>query len=242
MHRLFSLLCLLLGMPIAIAAVPVDIHVPTTNKACTSASPCPVAVLSPGYGLAGSDYSFITNRLTAMGYMVVALEQSGGGKTMEPNADRVEQLRALARLGAQSLTAVLNETALRYPEFDWQQLLLVGHSLGGDSSALFATENAKRVSRLITLDNRRLALPRSPDTNVLTIRASDTSADPGVLPSDEERRRYAICVVHIKGSHHNDMQDEGSEQLKSRIASAIDTFLAPASSPKYACDRDSNLD
>jgi pimeloyl-ACP methyl ester carboxylesterase len=234
MHRLFSLLCLLLGMPIAIAAVPVDIHVPTTNKACTSASSCPVAVLSPGYGLAGSDYSFITNRLTAMGYMVVALEQSGGGKTMEPNANRVEQLRVLARLGAQSLTAVLNETALH--------LLLVGHSLGGDSSALFATENAKRVSRLITLDNRRLALPRSPDTNVLTIRASDTSADPGVLPSDEERSRYAICVVHIKGSHHNDMQDEGSEQLKSRIASAIDTFLAPASSPKYACDRDSNLD
>jgi dienelactone hydrolase len=241
MRRLLALSSLLLAMPMAIAAVPVDTHLPANDRTCTGAAPCPVAVLSPGYGLKGADYSFITTRLTAMGYMVVALEQSGGGKMMDPDADRVTQLHALARLGAQSLATALDATSVRYPQFNWRQLLLVGHSLGGDSSALFATENSERVFGLITLDNRRLALPRSSKTHVLTIRASDTTADSGVLPTEEERSRYGSCVVHIEGSRHNDMQDEGSEQLKSRITSAIDTFLAPASAPKYACDRDSNL-
>lgn len=170
-----------------------------------------------------------------MGYMVVALEQSGGGKTMDPDADRVTQLHALARLGAQSIATALDETSVRYPQFNWQRLLLVGHSLGGDSSALFATENTQRVFGLITLDNRRLALPRSLDTHVLTLRASDTTADLGVLPSNEEQRRFGICVVHIDGLRHNDMQDEGSGQLKGRVTSVIDTFLAPASASKYAC-------
>jgi hypothetical protein len=85
-------------------------------------------------------------------------------------------------------------------------------------------------------------LPRSRGIHVLTIRASDTTADPGVLPNEEERSRYGTCVVHIEGSRHNDMQDGGSEQLKGRIASAIDTFLAPAVHPKYACDQDSKVE
>jgi predicted dienelactone hydrolase len=242
MRRLFSLLSLLLGMPMAMAAVPVDIHVPANIQACTKATPCPVTILSPGYGLSGSDYSFVTSRLTAMGYMVVALRESAAGAKLNPNAPVPEQLRVLARVGAQSIAAAIDEVAARYPQFDWQHLLLVGHSLGGDSSAQFAADNATRVSGLITLDSRRVALPRSPGTHVLTIRASDTTADSGVLPNDEERSRYGTCVVHIKGAHHNDMRDAGSEQLKTRITSVIDTFLAPALHPKYACHRDSQLD
>lgn len=122
-----------------------------------------------------------------------------------------------------------------------RNLLLVGHSLGGDSSAQFAADNPSRVSTLISLDNRRVALPRSTGIHVLTIRATDTTADRGVLPNKEERGRYGTCVVHIEGSRHRDMQDAGSEQLKAKIVSAIDTFLAPAQHPNYACDRDSKL-
>jgi hypothetical protein len=57
-----------------------------------------------------------------------------------------------------------------------------------------------------------------------------------------ERGHYGTCVVHIKGSRHKDMQDAGSEQLKAKIVSATDTFLAPAQHPKYACERDSKLE
>lgn len=242
MHRLFALLPLLFAMPMVTAAVPVDIHAPANIQACTHAKPCPVAILSPGYGLSGSDYSFITNYLNGMGYLVVALQDSSGGVKLDRDAPVSQQVQAMARVASRSISTVIDETAVRYPQFDWQHLLLVGHSLGGDSSAQFGADNANRVSSLISLDSRRVAFPRSAGIHVLTIRASDTTADPGVLPNEEERSRYGTCVVHIEGSRHNDMQDAGSEQLKARITSAIDTFLAPALHPKYACDRDSRLE
>ncbi|MFC5460450.1 alpha/beta hydrolase [Massilia niabensis] len=241
MHRLFALFPLLLAMPMAMAAVPVDIHPPANIQACTHAKPCPVAILSPGYGLSGSDYSFVTNHLNKMGYLVVALHDSAGGVILDRNAPVSPQVQAMARVASRSISTLIGEVAVRYPQFDWQRLLLIGHSLGGDSSAQFAADNPNRVSGLISLDSRRVALPRSAGIQVLTIRASDTTADPGVLPNEEERSRYSTCVVRIEGSRHNDMQDGGSEQLKARITSAIGTFLAPVPYPKYACDRDSNL-
>ncbi len=177
-----------------------------------------------------------------MGYLVVALKDSVGGVTLDRNAPVSPQVQAMARAASQSISSAIEDSAQRYPQFDWRHLLLVGHSLGGDSSAQFAADNANRVSSLISLDSRRVALPRSPGIHVLTIRASDTAADPGVLPDEQERRRYGSCVVRIEGSRHNDMQDAGSEQLKARITSAIDTFLAPARYPRYACGQDSRLE
>lgn len=143
----------------------------------------------------------------------------------------------MARAASRSISNLIDESSPRYPQFDWRQVLLVGHSLGGDASAQFAADNPGRVCSLISLDSRRVALPRSAGIRVLTIRASDTTADADVLPNKEERRRYGTCVVHIEGARHNDMQDAGSEQLKASITSAIDTFVAPA--PHPACAQDS---
>ena len=242
MRRLFALLPLLFALPMSMAAIPVDIHAPANLRDCTHSKPCPVAILSPGYGLSGSDYSFVTDRLNAKGYLVVSLKDSAGGVVLDRDAPVSPQVQAMARVASRSISTVIEESAVRYPQFDWRHLLLIGHSLGGDSSAQFAADNPTRVSGFISLDSRRVALPRSSGIHVLTIRASDTTADPGVLPNEEERSRYGTCVVHIEGSRHNDMQDGGSEQLKGRIASAIDTFLAPALRPKYACDRDSTVE
>jgi hypothetical protein len=44
---------------------------------------------------------------------------------------------------------------------------------------------------------------------VLSIRASDTEADPGVLPTAEEQQEFGACIVRIAGSRHNDMYDGG---------------------------------
>jgi pimeloyl-ACP methyl ester carboxylesterase len=241
MRRLFALLPSLLALPAATAAVPVDIHLPANMQACTLAQPCPVAILSPGYGNAGSEYSFVTRDLNRMGYLVIAVQDSAAGAKIDREAAVTPQVQALARLASKAISTAIDETAPRYPQFDWRGLLLVGHSLGGDSSAQFAADNPQRVSALVSLDSRRVALPRAAGTRVLTIRASDTVADPGVLPSEQERSRYGACVVRIEGARHNDMFDGGSEQLKARITSAIATFLAPGPRPAYACAPDSRL-
>jgi hypothetical protein len=72
---------------------------------------------------------------------------------------------------------------------------------------------------------------------VLSIRAADTEADPGVLPSDEARRQFGSCIVKIDGARHNDMADTGSGELKERIVYALETFLAPApdGQVRHAC-------
>lgn len=241
-RRLPAVLPMLFGMPLALAAVPVDIHPPAAIDACTAAKPCPVAVLSPGYGFAGADYAFVTRRLNGMGYLVMALRDSAGGVQLDRNAAIAPQVQAMARVTSTSIAAALDAAAPRYPHFDWRHLLLVGHSLGGDSSAQFAADHPARVAALISLDSRRVALPRSAAIRVLTIRASDTAPDPGVLPDEQERRSLRTCVVHIDGARHNDMQDAGSEALKAGILSAIDIFLAPAGQPAYACARSSILD
>lgn len=242
MMRLCYRLSLLLSMQLAMADVPVVYHAPANASACTAKDACPVTMLSPGYGLSGTDYSFIIEHLTAKGYLVVALQDSAGGKKLDPAAPKAEQLRALARESVKSLSEAITEGMARYPAFDWQHLLLIGHSLGGDSSALFAGENTKRVSNLITLDNRRIALPRSPDIHVLTIRAGDTTADAGVLPNESERSQFGTCVVRIDHSRHNDMQDGGSAQLKASIIGVIDTFLGHGPYQKHTCSSDSTVD
>lgn len=242
MRRLFALLPLLFTTPMGMAAALVDIHAPVNLQECTHAKLCPVAILSPGYGLSGSDYSFVIKRLNEIAYLVVAIQDSSEGTILDRNAPVSPQVKTMARAASRSISSVIELIAVRYPQFDWRHLLLVGHSLGGDSSAQFAADNPNSVSSIISLDNRRVALPRAASIHVLTIRASDTTADLDVLPNEEERSRYGSCVVHIEGSRHNDMQDAGSEQLKARIVSAIDTFLTPALHPTYACDRDSKLE
>jgi predicted dienelactone hydrolase len=242
MRLLFVPISLLFAMSTAVAAVPVNIHPPASMQACTKATPCPVAILSPGYGIAGADYSFLTNYLNEMGYLVVALQDSSGGVKLDLKAPASAQIQAMARVASQAIATIIHETAPRYPQFDWRRPLLVGHSLGGDSSAQFAADYPNRVSRIISLDSRRVAFPRSPDIRVLTIRASDTVADPGVLPNMKERRRFGTCVVRIEGARHGDMQDSGSAQLKAKITSAIKTFLAPARYRSFACEQDSRLE
>ena len=182
-------------MPLAVAAVPVDIHLPAGKYGCSMARPCPVAILSPGYGMASSEYGFVTRYLNEAGYLVVALRDTASGVALDRNGRIAEQVQAMARTASQSIAAVVDANAPLYHAFDWRRLLLVGHSLGGDSSAQFAADYPGRVAGLISLDSRRVALPRSADIPVLTVRASDTLADPGVLP-DEAR------LTNLGREHH----------------------------------------
>jgi len=234
MHALLCLLWLLASS--ASAATPVTLHFPTAPHVCTVSSRCPVAILSPGYGLGGEDYGFITRQLNEMGYLVAAFgPEILGGTKLDPSRDRRVQLVALARLGADRIRNTLAEIKAGQQQFAWQSPLLVGHSLGGDSSALFASENPSRVAALITLDNRRIALPRSAAVGVLSIRASDTVADPGVLPAEDELKTSGICLVTLTDSRHDEMHDGGRAQVKARISRAIAQFLAAEGARKFTC-------
>ena len=204
-------------------AVPVELYFPA-GQACSSERPCPVAILGAGYGIGPLEYSFLAAPLNRLGYLVVSIDHQ---LPSDPKLDRAGDIRAqlnvMFRRGAANIGFAIGALKGTYPQFDWRRVVLVGHSLGGDSSAFFATESVASVSALITLDSRRAPLPRDPAVKVLSIRATDTEADPGVLPAE------GACIVKIDGARHNDMYDAGSAQLKQAIVQTLERFLADGS-------------
>jgi hypothetical protein len=225
-------------------SVPVQLYFPAARKTCTSTQRCPVAIFSAGYGISYLDYSFIATSLTGLGYLVVSIQHElPADARLDYRGDIPKQLGVLWERGAKNIQFVRGALGRSYPGFDWQHPVLVGHSVGGDSSARLASEPGSTIAALITLDNRRAQLPRSPVTRVLSIRAADTQADPGVLPSAQEQRQFAACIVKIGGSRHNDMQDAGSAALKATIVEIVEMFLRPTASGEtgYACAGERSL-
>ena len=138
------------------------------------------------------------------------------------------------RRGADSIRFVRTTLSASYLGFDWQRLVLFGHSMGGDVSTWLLRDSAPFISAIVTLDHRRVALPRTSAIRVLSIRASDFEADARVLPSREEQAQFGACIVRLERARHNDMFDGGSAELKGRIAQIITSFLRPPLDGKQA--------
>ncbi|MOA01287.1 hypothetical protein D3C78_1206820 [compost metagenome] len=127
--------------------------------------------------------------------------------------------------GADNIMYVISELKSNNKNLDFNKLLLIGHSNGGDMSMLFATEHPELVDKLISLDNRRMPVPRTKSPRILYLKASDTEADPGVLPTADEQEEFNISIVYLADGKHNDLWDGASASLKKEITEAIDSFL-----------------
>lgn len=207
--------------------IPVTTYLPVNAAECSDAHPCPVALLSSGYGVAHNEYSFIAHQLNQSGYLVIAIQHElPGDPPLAVTGNLFENRSENWQRGAVTLAVVRNALKDQHPGYDFDHLTLIGHSNGGDISAWLANENKPYISRLITLDHRRVPLPRTKDIDLLSIRGSDFPADAGVLPTDKEVQQFGGCVVTIPQSRHNDMTDNGPDWLKTAIAGVIDDHLS----------------
>lgn len=217
--------------------VPVELYFPARESACTVARPCPVVLLNHGYGIGSREYGFLAEALNAQGYLVASIgHEVAGDAKMDPAGDMPRQRAGIARRGVANIRFAHAALAQAYPGYDWGRTVLVGHSMGGDSSAWLASTHPDGIEAVVTLDNRRAALPRN-GVRVLSLRASDTGADPGVLPTAGEELRYRSCILQLDNARHNDMFDGGPAELRSRILAAVIAFLAPGPGgrPAFAC-------
>lgn len=213
-------------------SVPVELYFPANAKRCSTAHPCATALLSPGYGLSPSDYSFIATALTRRGYSVFAIQHQLPTDPPIPIGADLFKLRSPSwEQGAENLRFVHEKLRQTYPRFDWQHVTLVGHSNGGDIAAWLLRQPTPWVSALVTLDNRRVPLPQDSPVRVLSIRGSDYSADPAVLPPRNHPRGSDICIVRLDDARHNDMHDGGPAELKREIARLIEAFSQRGSCP-----------
>ena len=205
--------------------IPITLYFPAQQRDCTQMQPCPIAFVSSGYGLLHTDYSFIANALAKSSYLVVAIQHElPTDPALSKTGDLFTNRMPMWKRGAENLRFVRNTLSRTYTGYDWSHLALVGHSNGGDISALALHDSPTLATTLVTLDNRRHPLPRNHSINVLSIRGSDFEADAGVLPAAQEIKP-GTCITTIAGSRHDDMNDHGPTELQSKISKLILQFL-----------------
>jgi len=206
--------------------IPVEISFPQNNEQCVLASKCPVAFLSAGYGISHLKYTFLTHELNQNGYLVIAIgHELPSDPPLSVSGNLYETRSENWIRGANTLDFLKIKLSSRFSGYNFEQLTLVGHSNGGDISAWLANSRKGYIKTIITLDHRRVPLPRTQDIQILSIRASDFPADKGVLPTAEEQQDYASCIITIPNAKHNDIADFGPQWLKTKIQRLVRGYL-----------------
>ncbi|GAB3280217.1 alpha/beta fold hydrolase [Larkinella harenae] len=201
--------------------IPVALYMPQRSTA-----PLKLAVLSHGYGGTNKAYSFIAHNLVAHGYLVASIQHELPTDEPIPTTGNPYEVRMPNwKRGSENIHFVIKELQKQKPDLDADHVLLIGHSNGGDMSMLFAQQYPTLVSQVISLDNRRMPLPRVRTPRILSIRSSDQIADKGVLPTIEEQRQFGIRIVQLPDTIHNDMWDGATTTQKQEINKAISDFI-----------------
>jgi hypothetical protein len=90
---------------------------------------------------------------------------------------------------------------------------------------VFAHQHPNRLSKVISLDNRRMPFPRTGHPRIYSLRSSDQPADPGVLPTESEAKQRHIQIIQLKNTTHNEMGDRGTPQQQEEIKKYLLEFL-----------------
>jgi predicted esterase len=189
-----------------------------------------LVIFSHGYGAnKGGDnltYSYITEKLASEGYFVASIQHELPTDELIPLTGVPQVVRRpFWERGVVNILFVLNALSKSHPALDFEHCVLMGHSNGGDMTALFAEKYPHLVDKIITLDNRRMALPRTRKPRVYSIRSSDQPADEGVLPTDDEQKKFGITIVKLPNTIHNDMGNSANAAQRKEINDYIAQFL-----------------
>ncbi len=92
--------------------------------------------------------------------------------------------------------------------------------------ALFPQKYPGLADKIITLDNRRMALPRTKNKpKVYSLRSSDQPADEGVLPTSQEQKQLGMTVIKLCNTIHNHMDDQATPPQRKEMNAYILSFL-----------------
>ena len=189
-----------------------------------------IIIFSHGYahnrGGANLDYSYLTNYLAEKGYFVISIQHELSTDSLLPLTGNPQVLRRpFWERGADNILFVINELKTTHPDMDFRHITLIGHSNGGDMTSLFPQKYPGIADKIITLDNRRMALPVTNYPKVYSLRSSDQVADEGVLPTIEDQKKFSIKIIKLPNTIHNDMSDNATNIQRDEIRQYIMSFL-----------------
>lgn len=169
-------------------------------------------------------FSGIAQGLSDAGFHVVSVQHELPTDELLPlKGDLRTVRRPNWERGVKNLRCVREALKTLEPTWDLDRVDLVGHSNGGDISMLYATLHPAEVRTAISLDNRRMPLPRVSVPRIATLRADDVPADDGVLPTAAEQDSLGIAVIPMPGIKHGEMNDRASPEQR---AALVRTLLA----------------
>ncbi|MGE6696728.1 alpha/beta hydrolase [Hyphomonas sp. NPDC076900] len=195
--------------------------IPTVLFGTGAGDPKPLAILAHGYGNLGTDYSFLTGELVSMGYVVAAPQfDLPDDPPLARDGDIVAGRMPAWERGASGILQVAQ--ALRQEGVASETpILLVGHSNGGDIAMLLVKRHPEAAAAVFTLDNRRMALPRTALTRVCSLRSSDFPAEPGVLPTAAEQTEFNMLIRKADNLRHDEMWDGANAAQKAMMIGTL---------------------
>ncbi len=192
-------------------------------------NPQKLVILSHGYGQnRGGDnlaYSYLCKFLAEQDYYVVSIQHElPTDDLLAMDGNLLETRMPNWRRGMENIHFVLTELKTTNKKLDFDQVSLIGHSNGGDMSVLFAHQYPEMIHKVISLDNRRMPLPRVSSPRIYTIRSNDFPADDGVLPSDHEANQFAI-KIQFTNINHSNMDDDANAEERKVILDLVHQYL-----------------
>jgi len=205
--------------------IPLTIYCPDSDL-----KNCKVVIFNHGYGRnqggSNQEYSHITRFLSSIGYFVISIQHElPTDDLLAMEGDLYSTRMPNWEKGVQNISFTINEMKKLRSDLNWNHISLIGHSNGGDMSALFAKKYPGIITKVISLDNRRVPLPRTDNPAIYSLRGSDYPADPGVIPTVEEQEKYSIRIIYLNDITHTEMDDKASPEQSRKLNNYIEQFL-----------------
>ena len=202
--------------------IPIEIYLPLDGNRLNDK----LVILSAGYWCANTSYSYISKYLARKGYLVVCIQHElQTDKMLASGSDMYKVRLSNWEEGVSSIKVVLEYIKQNYTTIKHEEVNLIGHSNGGDISMLFATNYPDKVKTCITLDHRRMPIPRINTVRMMSIRADQYAADLGVIPDSFELKKYNIELLTLKNVQHNYLRDNATEATKDFIINRVVHFI-----------------
>jgi predicted dienelactone hydrolase len=207
--------------------IPIAIYAPKSDKKIKKQQ---VIIFSHGYGEnKGGDYlrySYLTEYFASKGFYAVSIQHELSTDELLPMDGNIQLTRRpFWERGAENILFVLNYLKEINSDLDFDKLTLIGHSNGGDMSVLFAHLHPELVNKVISLDNRRMSLPRTSQPRIYTLRSNDFPADENVLPTKEEQTKFQI-TVQFTNINHSNMDNDATGKERKTLNQFIETYLS----------------
>jgi len=189
-----------------------------------------IIIVNHGYGQNNPDsylqYSYLANQCALNGYYVVSIQHELPQDSLIPDSGIPQIVRKpFWERGSDNVHYVVTELRKSHPYLNVNNSTLIGHSNGGDIIALYGIKFPNTVKNIITLDNRRMALPKLENLRVLSLRSSDQQPDIGVIPSPHEQKLYNISIIALRDTPHNSMSDFANDNQRKEILKYVLSFI-----------------